>query len=37
MLVGEVSFAEWTAAGRLRQPVWKGLRGDKSPSDVVEE
>jgi bifunctional non-homologous end joining protein LigD len=24
-LVGEVSFAEWTAGGRLRQPVWKGL------------
>ena len=23
--VGEVEFAEWTGAGRLRQPSWRGL------------
>jgi bifunctional non-homologous end joining protein LigD len=35
--VGEVSFAEWTSTGRLRQPSWRGWRPDKSPSDVVRE
>jgi bifunctional non-homologous end joining protein LigD len=36
-LVGEVSFAEWTREGRLRSPVWRGLRADKSPGEVVRE
>jgi bifunctional non-homologous end joining protein LigD len=36
-LVGEVEFAEWTTAGRLRQPSWRGWRPDKSPGDVVRE
>ncbi len=36
-LVGEVEFAEWTSAGRLRQPSWRGWRPDKSPGDVVRE
>ena len=27
---GEVGFAEWTPAGRLRQPTWRGLRPDKT-------
>ena len=36
-LVGEVSFGEWTRDGRLRHPVWRGLRPDKAPSDVVAE
>ena len=36
-LVGEVSFGEWTAEGRLRQPSWRGLRTDKSPAEVVRE
>jgi bifunctional non-homologous end joining protein LigD len=36
-LVGEVEFAEWTSAGRLRQPSWRGWRPDKSPADVVRE
>jgi bifunctional non-homologous end joining protein LigD len=35
--VGEVSIAEWTATGRLRQPSWRGWRPDKSPDDVVRE
>ncbi|RFA20355.1 ATP-dependent DNA ligase [Subtercola boreus] len=36
-LVGEVEFAEWTAADHLRQPSWRGWRADKSPADVVRE
>lgn len=35
--VGEVSYAEWTSTGRLRQPVWKGWRPDKKPAQVVRE
>lgn len=30
-LVAQLAFAEWTADGRLRQPVFLGLRIDKSP------
>ena len=33
-LVGEVRYGEWTPDGRLRHPSWRGLRPDKSPSDV---
>ena len=36
-LVGEVRYSEWTPAGRLRHPTWKGLRIDKSLHDVVVE
>ena len=36
-LVGEVGFGEWTTAGRLRHPTWRGLRPDKAPDDVVVE
>ena len=36
-LVGEVEFGEWTTAGRLRHPTWKGLRPDKAPHEVVVE
>ncbi|MBI5106015.1 MAG: ATP-dependent DNA ligase [Solirubrobacterales bacterium] len=36
-LVAQVGFAEWTAAGRLRQPRFLGLRDDKPPRDVVRE
>ncbi len=36
-LVGEVEFNEWTRDGHLRQPVWRGLRPDKSPNEVVRE
>jgi len=36
-LVGEVSYGELTGPGRLRHPVWRGLRPDKSPADVVWE
>jgi bifunctional non-homologous end joining protein LigD len=30
-LVAEVKFSEWTADGRLRHPVFIGLREDKRP------
>jgi len=33
----EVSFSEWTADGRMRQPVFKGIRTDKEPGEVVQE
>jgi bifunctional non-homologous end joining protein LigD len=36
-IVAEVKFNEWTADGKLRQPVFLGLRDDKSPRDVVRE
>ncbi len=36
-LVGEVAFGEWTHAGRLRHPTWRGLRPDKDPHEVVVE
>lgn len=36
-LVGEVRFAHWTEDGRMRHPAWRGLRPDKSPSEVVRE
>jgi len=36
-LVCEVKFQEWTADGRLRQPVFLGLRTDKEPREVVRE
>ncbi len=36
-LVGEVTYGELTEPGRLRHPVWRGLRPDKSPDEVVWE
>jgi bifunctional non-homologous end joining protein LigD len=36
-LVCEVSFAEWTREGILRQPVFMGLRIDKDAKTVVRE
>ncbi|SDO54343.1 ATP-dependent DNA ligase LigD ligase module /ATP-dependent DNA ligase LigD phosphoesterase module /ATP-dependent DNA ligase LigD polymerase module [Nakamurella panacisegetis] len=33
-LVGEVVYSEWTPEGRLRHPVWRGLRPDKSVDDL---
>jgi bifunctional non-homologous end joining protein LigD len=35
--VAEVRFAEWTEAGRIRQPAYLGLRDDKSARAVVRE
>jgi bifunctional non-homologous end joining protein LigD len=36
-LVAEVSFAQWTEDGVLRQAVFHGLREDKAASDVKPE
>lgn len=36
-LVIEVEFAQWTQAGLLRAPSFKGLRQDKSPRQVHQE
>jgi bifunctional non-homologous end joining protein LigD len=36
-LVADFKFAEWTKAGRLRVPRYKGLREDKNAQDVVKE
>ncbi len=36
-LVCEVKFAQWTADGHLRAPVFLGLRTDASPRDCVRE
>jgi bifunctional non-homologous end joining protein LigD len=34
-LVAQVQFQEWTHDWKLRQPVFLGLRDDKSPAEVV--
>jgi bifunctional non-homologous end joining protein LigD len=34
-LVAQISFQEWTADGKLRQPVFLGLRDDKRPQEVL--
>lgn len=36
-LVAEVEFTEWTREGVLRHPSFKGLRLDRSASEVVRE
>jgi bifunctional non-homologous end joining protein LigD len=35
--VAQIKFAEWTRDGKLRAPVFVGLREDKKPTDVVQE
>jgi bifunctional non-homologous end joining protein LigD len=35
--VAQVNFTEWTDEGRLRHPVYQGLRTDKKPEEVVRE
>lgn len=35
--VADVKFAEWTRDGKLRAPVFVGLREDKKTTDVVRE
>lgn len=34
-LVAQLSFTEWTKEGKLRHPVYLGLRDDKKPRDVT--
>jgi bifunctional non-homologous end joining protein LigD len=36
-LVAEVAFTEWTGDGRIRHPVFHGLRGDKEPRAITRE
>src|SRR5258706_513268 len=36
-LVAEVSFTEWTGDGRIRHPVFQGLRADKDPGTITRE
>lgn len=36
-LVAEVRFNEWTSDGKLRQPVYLGIRDDKDPKTVGRE
>ena len=36
-LVAQIKFTEWTADGKLRHPVYLGLRDDKRPTDVHRE
>lgn len=33
-LVADVTYRSWTPEHRLRQPSWKGLRGDRDPADI---
>ncbi|HEX3719657.1 MAG TPA: non-homologous end-joining DNA ligase [Verrucomicrobiae bacterium] len=37
VLVCQVKYSEWTQDGKLRQPVYLGLREDKDANDVVRE
>ncbi|ACU74107.1 DNA polymerase LigD, ligase domain protein [Catenulispora acidiphila DSM 44928] len=37
VVVAEVTFGEWTSKGRLRHPVFKGIRTDKDAAEVVRE
>ena len=37
VFICQVKFAEWTRDGKLRQPVFLGLREDKKPTEVVRE
>ena len=37
VFVAQVKFAEWTRDAKLRQPVFLGLREDKSPASVRRE
>ncbi len=36
-VVVEIKFNEWTGDGKLRQPVFIGVRDDKSPREVTHE
>lgn len=37
VFVCQVKFSEWTREGKLRQPVFLGLRDDKNPREVRRE
>ena len=35
--IAQIKFAEWTRDGKLRAPVFLGLREDKKPADIIRE
>jgi len=35
--VCEVKFSEWTSDGKMRHPIYLGIRADKKPTEVVIE
>jgi bifunctional non-homologous end joining protein LigD len=35
--VCQIKFSEWTRDGRMRHPIYAGLREDKSPKEVIVE
>jgi bifunctional non-homologous end joining protein LigD len=37
VFICQLKFAEWTRDGKLRQPVFLGLREDKKPAEVTRE
>ena len=37
VLIAEIEFSQWTNAGLLRHPSFKGLRNDKSPDSIIRE
>ena len=37
VFVAQIKFSEWTRDGKLRQPVFLGLREDKKPHQVTKE
>jgi bifunctional non-homologous end joining protein LigD len=36
-VIAEVKFSEWTNDGKLRQPIFLGVRDDKEPAEIVRE
>jgi len=36
-LVAQIGYTEWTSDGKLRHPVYLGLRDDKNPKDVTRQ
>jgi bifunctional non-homologous end joining protein LigD len=37
VFVAQIKFSEWTRDGKLRQPVFLGLREDKNPRAVTKQ
>src|SRR5690606_41876954 len=37
VLVADIEFTEWTRDGVLRHPVFRGLREDRDPNEIVLE
>ncbi|MEX0608102.1 MAG: DNA ligase D [Balneolaceae bacterium] len=36
-IICEIVFSEWTESESIRHPVFKGLRSDKSPTEITKE